>query len=182
MSRTYSTEDRAATLAVLRSNNNNAAATARETGIPVRTVRFWRKRQEEAAMDFNGNVPLPPKKAPAGVPAEAVAWSQEHLASRLEEIATQAAEVVAGKLEDASAQQAAVVLGIVIDKFQLLRGRPTAISGRELSDEERLVRVKELARLARSRRQPEPNAAGGAPGAAGGRENEDPANGSGPRP
>jgi hypothetical protein len=56
------------------------------------------------------------------------------------------------KMARASLQQLAVSAGIAIDKMLLLRAQATSSGGQELTNEERIARLRELFRVARARR------------------------------
>lgn len=133
--RRYSDEDRSDAVAALCANGGNVKRTARELGIPEKTLANWAKgdRHPEAAAAAEE------KKGP--------------LADRLEQVAWQLADAIPGKLDAAPLQQVATALGIVVDKLRLLRNEPTSISKtqgagtddlRDLSDDELERRAAEL--------------------------------------
>lgn len=123
--RRYSDEDRANAIAALAANGGNVARTAKQLGIPAKTVENWAKGDRH------------PEAADLGDKKKGV------LADKLEEVAWKLAGSLDQKIEAAGLQQTATSLGIVIDKMQLLRNKPTEIQGaapeedlRNLSDEE----------------------------------------------
>lgn len=105
----YSDEDRANALAALAANGGNVSLTSRQLSIPRGTLKQWARgeRHPEAAQLSQE------KKGPLADALEAVAWK---LAESLE-----------GKVGEAKLQPTATSLGIVIDKMQLLRNKPTEI-------------------------------------------------------
>lgn len=148
--RRYSDEDRANTLAALAANEGNVARTAKQLGIPAKTVENWAKGTNH------------PEAAELGDRKKGV------LADKLEEVAWKLAGALDQKIEQAGLQQTATSLGIVIDKMQLLRNKPTAIQGdapeeedlRKLSDEELDRRLAEARSRAEAAERGEPPSAG----------------------
>lgn len=116
--RRYSDDDRANALAAVAANGGNVELTAAQLGIPESTLRSWVKgdRHPEAAHLCDE------KKGPLADHLEAIAW-------RL-------ADVLPDKLPAAGLQQVATSLGIVIDKMQLLREKPTGIHRTEGGDDD----------------------------------------------
>lgn len=109
--RRYSDQDKATALASLAANGGNVNQTARDLGLPEPTLRSWARGR--------------------GVGVEIVdlqAHKKVDLADRLESIAHKLAGAIPGKIDEGSLQQTATSLAILIDKMQLLRGRPTAIN------------------------------------------------------
>lgn len=107
--RRYSDEERAEALAALAANGGDLAATARQLGLPRKTLEGWaRGRTPAPAADLRHE-----KKA--------------SLADRLDELAH---ALVGDLLTDrvASYKDKALSMGIAIDKARLLRGQPTAIT------------------------------------------------------
>lgn len=116
--RAYTDEERANALAALAANAGNVARTAAQLDIPQATLRAWSTgdRHPESTQMCDQ------KKGP--------------LADRLEEVAWKLAEAIPDKLADSPLQQIATSLGIVIDKMQLLRNKPTAIGRTEGADDD----------------------------------------------
>lgn len=110
--RRYSDDDRANALAALAANGGNVSRTARQLGIPVRTLAAWARgeRHEEAA--------------------EMCQEKKGLLVDRLKEIAWRLAEAIdnPARLQRASLSQVATAFGIVTDKIRLLEGQATAIN------------------------------------------------------
>ena len=130
--RSYSDAERATALAALEANGGNIGRTSRELGLPRATLQNWSRR--EAAPDLGHQ-------------------KRGELAEALADVAWRLAGAIPSKLDAANLQQVAVSLGIVIDKMQLLKGMPTAITeDASLSDEERANRVAALLERARARR------------------------------
>lgn len=147
--RRYSDDDRAGALAALDANAGDLSRTARQLRIPRGTLQQWARRR--------------------GVPAEVRQLAQEKkpaLAERLEALASDLLDALPAKVGSASLAATATTMAIAIDKAQLLRGKPTAITDNtqrldDLSDDELDARIAELeARL--------PRVPGGARPAAGG--------------
>ena len=117
----YSDDDRANALAALAANGGNINRTARELGIPEKTLRNW------------ANGTSHPEAA------NLAEQKKQPLAALLEDVARK----LAGDLANGAAKDPAVALGIVIDKRQILLGQPTSIT-RSLSDAERADRLRAL--------------------------------------
>lgn len=108
--RRYTDEERAAALAALAANGGNIEKTCRELDIPRMTLSSWAKGQvHPEAHEYSLT-----KKGPLADHLEEVAWK---LAGDL------------NKCKEGNPQQVAIALGVVVDKMQLLRGKPTAITG-----------------------------------------------------
>lgn len=147
--RRYSDEDRANAIAALAANGGNVNLTAKQLDIPATTLKHWADGTRHAESAQLGEQ----KKGP--------------LADRLELVAWKLAESLDGKIEAAGLQQTATSLGIVIDKMQLLRNKPTEIQGhtpdedlRNLSDEELDRRLAEARSRASATGRGDPTAAG----------------------
>lgn len=108
--RRYSDEYRANALAALSANEGNIERTARQLGIPAKTLENWAKgtNHPEAAE-------LGERKKP-------------ELADALEEVARKLADAMPGKVADAGLRDTAIALGIAVDKMRLLREAPTSIT------------------------------------------------------
>lgn len=122
--REYSDEDKATALAALNANGGNVHRTAKDLGIPRATLARWSQ-----GVAINSNV------------SNLEQHKKRVLADELEEIAQQLAGALAGKMAEASLQQTATSLGIVIDKMQLLRGKPTAINEEVTDARDRLAHL-----------------------------------------
>jgi transposase-like protein len=148
--RKYTDEEKAACLAALAASGGNLSQAARSSGVPRNTLRRWLEEQQAAP-------PAPsvatPKKEPSDTPptlAALVPVVAGKLADKLEAIAHRIADVMPGKIEASSLPQLAVSLGITIEKMRLLREQATSI-GKDLTDDERTERLRELAERVRSR-------------------------------
>lgn len=128
--RHYSDADRAAALAVYDANAGNLTRTAREAGVPASTLERWVKGRDMAA------------------PPDLRTQKAETLADALEDLAWQmigAARFTLAEFKGVTIPWPELVkmftgLGIVIDKLQVLRGKPTDIQEvrdwrRELAEE-----------------------------------------------
>jgi transposase-like protein len=130
--RDYSDEDKATALAALKANGDNVERTARDCGIPPSTLRRWRAEPDRAA------------------PAKLREEKRGTLSEALGALAWQLIGAIPKKIADASLQHTTVSLGIVIDKMQLLEGKPTSITDdASLSDEQRALGVLALLEQAR---------------------------------
>jgi hypothetical protein len=147
--RDYSDDERAEALAVLDANGGNLSRTAREVGVPRKTLAQW----------VTGRAALRV--------ADLRQRKKGLLADALEDFGWQVIEALAGRVEQGNLVQLATTLGIAVDKMQLLRGKPTSINNDGLTDVERVVRIAALADAARARRDG-PAADGGHPVPAGG--------------
>ena len=130
----YSDEERANALAALAANGGNVQRTARQLGIPHKTLDNWAKGVCHPEAAENGNN----KKGDMADALEALAWK---LISAMPQ-----------KIKKASLAQVATAAGIAIDKMRLLREHSSSIAGRDMSDDERLTRLRELVERARRRR------------------------------
>ena len=101
--RSYSDEQKALALAGLDANAGNVARTARQLGLPRKTLDQWAKG-----------------RVPPGV-ANLRHQKKEALADRLEELAGRLLDAMPGKIAGASLIQLAVAVGIIIDKMVMLR-------------------------------------------------------------
>lgn len=109
---TYTQEDKAKVLAVLAGNSGNIKRTARETGVPVNTVRRWKTQ--------NGQGQGPPQALVVAAVTEFVDEAQE---VRNLALAALKAKVISGDLTG-SALVAAI--GMLDDKIRVAKGMPTS--------------------------------------------------------
>lgn len=126
--RRYSDDERATALAALAANGGNLARTAKQLGIPGTTLKQWAKGQRHP---------------------EAAQMSDQKkgdLADALEGVAWKLAEAAPDKIPFADLKNLAVALGIVIDKMQILRNKPTSITGQAGDDDLAGLSDDELAR------------------------------------
>lgn len=159
--RYYSDEERANTLAALAANGGNVNLTAKQLGIPAKTIENWSKGKAHPDVAKLGEQ----KKGP--------------LADALEVVAFKIVDLLPEKIPSATLQQAATSLGILVDKMQLLRNKPTEIQGapdddlRNLTDEELAKRREETrSRLEAIRRGDGVATAGGGAGGSPGRRKD----------
>lgn len=118
-------------------NKFKLAEVAKHLGIPSRSLRRW----------FLGENGAPPD--------DVVTQQKKALADRLEELAHKILDtaMIAAGDDEASIQMLVTSLGIVLDKRQLLRGKPTSIvDDASLTDETRVDRIIGLLDAARTRR------------------------------
>jgi len=115
--RSYSDEEKAETLALLKANGGNVKRTAREKGIPYKTVEAWVRR---------GNL----ESLAEGVQEQ----KEDELEVVLGRIALKAARRADERIPKESAKVAMIALGIAIEKLQLLKGQPTSIERVDLSN------------------------------------------------
>ena len=156
--RSYSDEEKASALAALAANGGDVLLTSKQVGVPRKTLEDWSKGRGVCS-------------AVADIRQE----KKQDLADRLEDLAHRLVDAIPGKVAQADLKQLGVCLGIAVDKMRLLREQPTSIEGHDLSDDERLARLRQLAERAQARRLglPDPGGAAGvglpqpAPGAGG---------------
>lgn len=134
----WTDQDKATALAALDANNGNVNRTAKQLHIAESTLRSWTNGR-----GTNSDV------------AVLHEVKKGELADRLEEIAHRILNTLPDKLKDANVQQLATALGIVLDKKQLLEGKPTERTetiDTTLDNDERLKRINSLLERARARR------------------------------
>lgn len=109
---------------------------AKHLNVPSRTLRRWFNREHGAPPD---NLVIEVKK---------------DLAARLEDLAHKLIDAAFSDLEDTDAnlQQINTSLGIVLDKRQLLIGKPTEIVDGRITDSQRLEELASLYDRARARK------------------------------
>lgn len=129
--RRYSDLERSSALAALTANGGNLDRTAKQVGIPTTTLYNWAKGVSHPEASSNGE-------------------QKRALADLLEEVARKILADLPGKLPSSDMRGAATALGIVIDKMQLLRGKPTEIVD-DLNADERAKRLACLLDAARTR-------------------------------
>jgi hypothetical protein len=100
----YSDEERATALAALDGNGGNRQRTARQLGIPRKTLATWASGAVHPAV------------------ADLRHQKKRDLADGLEQVAYRLLDAIPGKLEGASLLELAIGLGILVDKMLLLRG------------------------------------------------------------
>src|SRR5262252_6413810 len=101
--RRYSDQERAAALATLDANSGDVRRTARQVGVPEKTLAEWRDgRHHPDVANLRGE-----KKA--------------GLADRFEDVVHKILDVVPGKIADAGLAQLMTAAGIGVDKMLLLR-------------------------------------------------------------
>lgn len=109
--RSYTDQEKEHAIAVY-TTNGNLSKTSRETGVPISTLRGWlaevppakvQEAREEAQAEFV-------RKAWDAVTAHVL-----HLQDK-------------GVIAETSARDSATIVGILIDKIQLVTGRPTSIN------------------------------------------------------
>jgi hypothetical protein len=100
----YSDEERATALAALDGNGGNRQRTARQLGIPRKTLATWASGAVHPAV------------------ADLRHQKKRELADGLEQVAYLLLDAIPGKLEGANLQDLAISLGILVDKMLLLRG------------------------------------------------------------
>jgi transposase-like protein len=111
--RVYTEKDQARVAVVLQANDGNIKRTARETGVPINTVRDWKTKWA------NEGYPEPVEDA---IPA-----ATEELLTDLKEAVKLATGIVIEKLRDGKvdAKTAAWISGVYIDKIRLYEGQAT---------------------------------------------------------
>lgn len=132
--RTYTDVEKAEALLAVDANGGNVSLTARQLGIPGRTLATWVKGRVHPEIVKSCEA----KRAP--------------LADRLEELAHKLIDAIPGKIEKAKMQEVSVSAGIALDKMRLLRDQPTGIFADGLSDEERAARLASILERGRQAR------------------------------
>jgi len=128
MGKFYSDTTKAVALATLDACRGNLKQAAAKAGVPIVTLLQWRDGQA-----INPDV------------SQLRIEKSDELADRLEDLAHRLIDAVPGKLGEAPLREVALSLGIAIDKMQVLRGQPDAITGNVyLSDTERAERIADL--------------------------------------
>lgn len=133
--RQYSDNEKAGALAALDANGGNVNQTAKQLGIPRKTLGMWAHNRHLSA-DV----------------ADIRQEKRKELSARLEDLAHTLVDILPGKLPKASVRDLAGALIVAVDKMQLLKGAPTAISKdvSERTNEERAARILELVRPAKT--------------------------------
>src|SRR5947209_5411368 len=134
--RRYTDNERSEALAALCANGGNIEATAKQLGMPYRTLRQWangERHPEATQMSIE-------KRAP--------------LADRLDVLAHALVDdmLKPAMRKEAGIREVATAFGIIVDKTQLLRGKPTNINHDGLTDDQRRARLVEIFDAARARR------------------------------
>ncbi len=106
--RRYSDRDREEAMAALASNGNNVFKTAKELGIPPRTIANWAEGKSHPELANVGN------------------GKKEELAGILEDFAYKAVDVADKNVGKLNAKDAITAAAIAIDKMRLLRDQSTA--------------------------------------------------------
>ena len=136
--RQYSDADKATALAALDANGGNVSLTAKQTGVPRKTLEDWSKG----------------RKVVDDV-AEMRHLKKGELADRLEEVAHALIENIHIRATNEFSplvplKDYATAFGIIIDKRQLLKGKPTSIY-ENLTDVEKAQKAAELLERGRLR-------------------------------
>jgi len=118
----YPPDAKASALAALVVNEGNVLRTATQLGMPESTLRLWVAGAEGQVRD--DLLRLREAKTSA-------------LRDRFESIAEATMGVLESKLQDLSPRDAAIVIGIFVDKWRLLSGEATSISGTTANEERR---------------------------------------------
>jgi transposase-like protein len=104
--RRYTDDERAGALAALAVNSGNVNRTARQVGVPRRTLAQWAKGQRHPEAAQMSQL----KKRP--------------LAEALQDLAYQLIDMPASTIAKASVKDRAIATGVLIDKAQLLLSQP----------------------------------------------------------
>jgi transposase-like protein len=120
--RTYTDADKALVYAALEANEGNVKRTARETNIPVATVRDWKHKAEREGL-------------PAHI-AEALPEAREALVNDLERVRNKALEALELRLDQIRGDHTALskinpkdlatTTGILTDKVRVIEGKTTS--------------------------------------------------------
>jgi hypothetical protein len=133
--RQYSDNEKGAALAALDANDGNVSRTAKQLKIPRTTLLEW-----IADRHVSNDV------------SDIRQEKRKELSERLEDLAHTLVDILPDKLPAASVRDLAGALIVAVDKMQLLKGAPTAISKdvSERTNEERAARILELVRPAKT--------------------------------
>ena len=133
--RQYSDNEKGAALAALDANDGNVSRTAKQLKIPRTTLLEW-----IADRHVSSDV------------SDIRQEKRKELSDRLEDLAHTLVDILPAKLPTASVRDLAGALIVAVDKMQLLKGAPTAISKdvSERSNEERAARILELVKPAKA--------------------------------
>lgn len=117
--RIYTDADKARVKATLDGNNGNIKRTARETGIPVATVRDWKTKWEREGL-------------PAEV-AEVLPIVVAEEVGDLDRVRNKYLRILEEKADarDVSTRDAITAYGVLTDKSRLMQGKPTSRSDSE---------------------------------------------------
>jgi len=127
--RQYSDREKASALAALDANGGNVNQTARQLAIPRKTLALW-----ASSRHLSADV------------ADIRHEKRKELGERLEDLAHTLVDLLPDKLPSASVRDLAGALIVAVDKMQLLKGAPTAISKdvSNVTNEDRANRILEL--------------------------------------
>jgi transposase-like protein len=128
--RTYSDKQIAEALALLKGCGGNLSRASNEAGVPRKTLERWSKCSSRV------NAP----EVAEGM-AELCQQSATSIADRLEDLIGKILDVAPGKLPEASFGQSMTGLGIATDKMQLLRDKPTSITGNDAQVRDKAVEL-----------------------------------------
>jgi transposase-like protein len=136
--RQYSDSDKALALATLDANGGDVRKTAKTLKMPESTLSDWSKNR-----GVNKEV------------TEIREVKKKELSEKLEEVAYKLTDNLMIRAESELSilvpmKDVATSLGIVVDKMQLLKGKPTSIN-KNLTDEERAERAAEIIERGRGR-------------------------------
>ena len=133
--RQYSDSDKAGALAALDANEGNVNRTAKQIGLPRKTLAMWASNRHLSA-DV----------------ADIRQEKKISLAEKFEELAEKLVDDLIARVGEGKFVEEATAAAIATDKMQLLRGSPTAISKdvSERTNEERAARILELVKPAKT--------------------------------
>lgn len=143
-------------LAKLRANDGNAKKTADETGIPRRTIGYWEQQNRKAAAtvrkEQSQDGTLAEKQQ--RVIAEGVETVHALVVENLESLAAELVDEMRIAMNGAPFSALGINFGIVFDKAQVMKGKPTSINQTigNMPEEERAKRAAELINRGRLRR------------------------------
>lgn len=106
----------AETLAVLKANGGDASLTARQTGVPRKTITYWRDKKATNERDV--------------AISDKTQEEEEDLGNMLESFIRRVFNVglTDDKLKEAPIEKLVLAAAVAVDKMQLLRGHPTDIN------------------------------------------------------
>lgn len=143
-------------LAKLRANDGNCQKTSKETGVPRRTIGFWEQQNRKAAETVrkkqvqDGTLAEKQQR----VIAEGVETVYTLVVENLESLAAELVDEMRIAKNGAPFSALGINFGIVFDKVQVMKGKPTSINQTiaSMTEEERAKRAAELIDRGRQRR------------------------------
>jgi transposase-like protein len=128
--RRYSDEERGVALAALAANNGDVSKTARQLDIPYMTLANWAKGRCHPAVTEIGE------------------QKKQEMGDLVEDTLRKVLEGIPEKVKEADLKDTTISAGILADKMQLLRGKPTSVVKADETVTARVNRYEEALRRA----------------------------------